>query len=184
MIFLISIRDVRNKVVNTNKYIMMIVYVNDVINDIIKTICFTMKIHFINDLKVNILLETNIITSQKMIMNLEIHIIKLEKCQELQISIDVIARIQSHFKCIIRNKFSIIITSNIIAEIFIVYNDIISKNRDFLFESDCSQNFEFTNEILTHVVDSTILIILIYNVTIAFIRLSRKTRFETLFEYK
>ena len=58
----------------------MIVYVNDIINNIIKTIFFTMKIHLINDLKINILFETNIITSQKMIMNLKIRIIKFEKC--------------------------------------------------------------------------------------------------------
>ena len=80
MISLISIRGVKNKVVNTNKYVMMIVYVNNIINDIIKTICFTMKVHFVNDLKVNILLETNIITFQKMIINLEIRILKLGKC--------------------------------------------------------------------------------------------------------
>ena len=79
----ISIRDVKNKVVNTNKYIIIIVYINDVINDIIKTIYFTMKMHFINDLKINIFFETNIITSQKMIMNLKTRVIKFGKCQEL-----------------------------------------------------------------------------------------------------
>ena len=50
------------KVVNINEYVMIIVYINNVINDIIKTICFTMKIYFMNDFKINILLETNIIT--------------------------------------------------------------------------------------------------------------------------
>ena len=116
---------------------MMTVYVNDVINDIIRIIYFTMKIHFMNDLKINIFFETNIMTSQEITMNLKTRIIKLEKCQELQISIDVIARTQFHFKRIIRNKFSIIITSNIIAKILIAYNDTISKNRDFLFELNC-----------------------------------------------
>ena len=90
MVFFISIRGVGNKVVNTNRYVMIIVYVNDVINDIIKTICFTMMIYLMNDLKINSLLETNIITPQKMIMNLKTYIIKFGKCQELKISIDVI----------------------------------------------------------------------------------------------
>ena len=67
---------------------------------------------------------------------------------------------------------------------FIAYNDIILKNRNFLFEFNCSQTFEFINKILIHVIDFTVLIILIYNVTIAFIRLSRKARLETFFEYK
>ena len=52
----------KNKVVNINEYIMIIIYINDVINDIIKTICFIMKIHFINDFKINILFKTDIMT--------------------------------------------------------------------------------------------------------------------------
>ena len=78
--FLISIRDVKNKVVNTNKYVMMIVYINDVINNIIRIIYFTMKMHLVNDLKINILFETNIITFQEMIVNLKTRIVKLGKC--------------------------------------------------------------------------------------------------------
>ena len=62
MISLISIRGVENKIVSTNKYVMMIAYINEIINNIIKTVCFTMKIYFINDFKVNILFETNIMT--------------------------------------------------------------------------------------------------------------------------
>ena len=80
MTFFISVRGVGNKVVSTNKYVMIIVYVNDVINNIIRTACFTMKMHLINDLKANILLETNIMTFQKMIMDLKTRIIKLGKC--------------------------------------------------------------------------------------------------------
>ena len=71
-----------------------------------------------------------------MIMNLKIRIVKFDKYQEFKISIDVVARIQSHFKRIIYIKFSIIITSDIIIKVFIAYNDIISKNRNFLFEPD------------------------------------------------
>ena len=79
MTFFISIRNVKNKVVSTNKYVMIIVYVNNVINDIIRTIFFTIKMHLVNDLKINIFFETNIITFQKMIMNLKARIIRLEK---------------------------------------------------------------------------------------------------------
>ena len=52
----------KNKIVNTNEYVTIIIYVNNIINDIIKTIYFMMKIYFINDFKINILFETDIIT--------------------------------------------------------------------------------------------------------------------------
>ena len=83
MISFISIRGVGNKIVNTNKYVMMIAYINEIINNIIKTIYFTMKIYLVNDLKVNILFETNIITFQEMTMDLEARILKFGKCQKL-----------------------------------------------------------------------------------------------------
>ena len=70
----------KNKIINMNKYVIIIIYVNDVINNIIKTIYFTMKMHFINDLKINIFLKTNIITFQNIIVNLKIRIVKLDKC--------------------------------------------------------------------------------------------------------
>ena len=69
-------------------------------------------------------------------------------------------------------------------KIFIAYNDIILKDRNFLFELNCAQNFEFINEILIHVVNFIILIILIYNVIIAFVRLFRKIKFKSFYEYE
>ena len=117
-------------------------------------------------------------------MNLKTRIVKLDKYQKFKISINVITRIQSHFKRIIRIKFSIIIISNIIIKIFIAYNDTISKNRDFLFELNYAQDFEFINKVLIYIINFTILIILIYNITIAFVYLSQKIRLETLYEYK
>ena len=119
-----------------------------------------------------------------MIINLKTRIIKLGKYQKLKILIDVIARIQFHFERTLYNKFSIIITSNIITKIYMAYNDIISKNRDFLFELNCFQDFEFINKILIYVINFTILMILVYNVMIIFVRLFRKAKLETLFEYK
>ena len=74
--------------------------------------------------------------------------------------------------------------SNIITKIFVTYNDTILKNCNFLFELNCSQNFEFTNKILIYVVNFIISMILLYNITITFIRLSRKAKLETLFECK
>ena len=67
-------------------------------------------------------------------MNLKVKMCKLEKCQKLKISIDVIAYTLSHIKKTIRTKISITITFNNIIKIFIIYNNDISENRDFLFE--------------------------------------------------
>ena len=117
-------------------------------------------------------------------MDLKTRTVKLGRCQRLNTSIDVVARTQSHFKRIIRIKSSIIIISNITTKVPIAYNNTISKDRDFLFEPDCAQEFEFADEVFAHIVDSTISMIQVYNVTAAPVRLSRKIRLEALYEYE
>ena len=136
--FFISIRDVNNKIINIDEYIMITIYIKEIVNDMKRSTCLTIKIYIINDLKTNILIKTNIITFQEMTINWKTRIIKLKRCQRLNISIDVVARTQSHFKRIIRIKFSIIIISSIITKVSVAYNNTISKNKDFLFESDCA----------------------------------------------
>ena len=77
----------------------------------------------------------------------------------MQISLDVITKSNSHFKYTIYFKFIIIIALDIIIKVFIVYNNTIFINKDFLFKSDCAQNLKFIDEIFAHIVNVIILII-------------------------
>ena len=156
MTFFISIRDVNNKIVNTDEYAMITIYIKEIVNGIKRSACLTIKVHVINNLKTNILIETNIITPQEITMNLKTRTIKLERYQRLNTSIDVVARTQPHFKRIIRIKSSITIASGITTKVPVAYNNTISKNRDFLFEPDCAQEFEPASGIFAHIVDFTI----------------------------
>ena len=76
------------------------------------------------------------------------------------------------------------ITSNNIIKISIIYNNDILENCNFLFESNYTQNFEIINNAFTYIIDFTIFIIQIYNITITPIRLSHKVKLNTFFEYK
>ena len=78
-------------------------------------------------------------------------------------------RTQSHFKRIIRIISFIIIALDAITKIFVIYKRVISKDRDFLFKSNYSQDFKSTNNIFAHVTNFIIFIIQIYNTIIIFI---------------
>ena len=73
-----------------------------------------------------------------MLLNLNVKVFTLIKCQELQTSIDVIIKLNPHFKRTIRFKFVTFIISSVIVKVFIAYNNKISNNKNFLFESDCA----------------------------------------------
>ena len=70
-------------------------------------------------------------------MNLKERTCKFEKCYDLIVSVDVVTRTQSHFKRTIRAISFIIIALNAITKILVIYKKVISKDRDFLFKSDC-----------------------------------------------
>ena len=132
----ILIREVGNKIVQTNKYIIIIIYVIDIISEIIRTASLIMKIYLVNNLKINILIDTNIIISQEIIVNLKERNYKFGKYQGLIVPINVVTRTQPHFKRIIRVISFITIALDTTTKVFVVYKRVISKNRDFLFEPD------------------------------------------------
>ena len=60
----ILVRELENQIIITNKYIILTLYINRILNkDVLKTTCFTTKVYLINNLKINILINNNIIVS-------------------------------------------------------------------------------------------------------------------------
>ena len=60
----ILIRELKNRIIITNKYIIFILYINRILSeDVSKTVCFTTKVYLINNLKTNILINNNTIIS-------------------------------------------------------------------------------------------------------------------------
>ena len=64
------IKDVKNKIVKINKYYVFKIYINKYLNDLAFTTALIIKTHLINDLKINMLIKTNIISSQSLYINL------------------------------------------------------------------------------------------------------------------
>ena len=63
LVSFISIREVNNKVINLDKYMIIIIYVIELINNVIKKTYLVIKVYIIKDLKINIFIDINIMTS-------------------------------------------------------------------------------------------------------------------------
>ena len=60
----VLVRGLKNRIVITNKYMILTLYIDEILNEgVSKTACFTTEVHLINDLKVNILINNNIMIS-------------------------------------------------------------------------------------------------------------------------
>ena len=134
----IPVRGVSNKIVQTDEYIIITIYIIGTISDVTRTAFLTMKVHLVNNLKVNILIGTDIMIPQGMIINLEERTCRFEKYQDLIVPIDVVTRTQPHSKRTIRATSFMTIAPDATTEVPVAYKGVISDDRDFLFEPDCS----------------------------------------------
>lgn len=182
----IPVRGVGNKIVSTAEYASVTIYVNGVIDGSqeMRTACLTMEVHIVDDLKANILIGTDTMTPQGMIVDLDARSVRLGKCQGLKAPIDVVARTQPHSKRTIRTKAAITIAPGTTLKVPVAYNGAIPEDRDFLFEPDCAQDFGPTGGVFAHVVDHTISMVQVYNATVTPVRLPRKARLGALYEYE
>ena len=67
---LMLIREVRNKIIKTDEYYVFKIYINEHVNDLTSTTILIIEAYLVNDLKANMLIKTNIITSQSLCINL------------------------------------------------------------------------------------------------------------------
>ena len=83
MIISLLIKKIDNKIIRINEYTTILIYIRNILNNLTKTIYFIMKSYIINNLKINLLIDINIITLKEMLINLNVKIFILTKCQKL-----------------------------------------------------------------------------------------------------
>ena len=89
----IFVRDINNSMHNINEYVMIFYFMKEKLsNDSNHLIKFIMKIHLINDFKTNILIDINVIKSQKMNLLFVNNILIIDACKNLRILIDTIIK--------------------------------------------------------------------------------------------
>ena len=81
------------------------------------------------------LIDNDVFIAQRVKIDLITQSVQLSNCQNLVASIDTIIKKNSNLKRIIRVKQIINVFVNFIVIIFVSYHDILSNNRNFLFES-------------------------------------------------
>ena len=149
---ILSIQKVENKILRIFEYVLayMIFDEKNISNKFV-TDKILIEIHFVNDLKINLLIDIDVFKSQKISINFDNNIVYI-KTYEIKTLINSHIKKDSHIKRIIRVKKTFIIylkTTNV----FITYNENLLNDRNFLFESYCSENLNRENEVYAHIID-------------------------------
>lgn len=70
MKFSISIRNVSNKLINTNEFAIVRIHLNELANEKLAITVLIIEVHLVDQLNVNMLVEMNVISSEHIILNL------------------------------------------------------------------------------------------------------------------
>ena len=184
LILSISMRDVEKKIVKSNEYMLIKMSFDDTFKseqfviDVIK-----IEIHFIDDFAINLLLANDVIYSE----NIKINSIKrrliITNCENFRVSIEIFSRVISNVKRIIRSRQIYILMLDELAEIFVIYHDFLSDDRDFLFEFHCQYDLDYDDDVYAHVVNNDLVKVFVRNVIDESITLVKRTRLDTVTKY-
>ncbi len=102
--------------------------------------------------------------TEKMQLNLNEKIVKINSCQKFTVNIFVFIRNLSNLKRAVQIKDRIMISSYALLKISVlVKENKLSADRDLIFESDYDQDLKQTDNLFTHVVDISFFFVQVQN---------------------
>ena len=171
MISFIIVRDFDTIQHESSRYVILLIYFTDTKNDIFVKAFIEKEIHLIKNLKVNMLVDNDIIASKDIFVNTINRIANIRSC-EIDVFLKIRFRAAHAQQRFIHVKKVIVLSPR--AQLVVAVHDLfgnLSFDRDFFFESDDTK-FTF----YVHLVDFFTKIILITNNTNQSIKISRNFR--------
>ena len=180
----ISVRDVSDKIVKSNEFMLVSMTFDEVFKSEHETIdVIEIEMHFIDDFAINMLFANDVIYLQNIKIDFEKRRFIIVKCENLRVSIDVLNRTISHVKRIIRFRQTYTLQFDDFAKIFVTYHDSLSDDKNFLFESHCQYDLDYDDDVYAHVVNNNLFKMLIRNATFQSITLAKRARLNMITEY-
>ena len=174
MITSITVRELNTTKHSIDKYVIVFMYFSEKDNhDELVRAKITRKIHFVNNLKANMLIENDVLRSEKFDIFTFTSTVYIESC-EIIISIFIKNRFTSQSATIHFIKTRIISSHT---KISISIHKISLSERDYFFEP-----VEINFSIYSHVVDTAISVVLVRNNNVESIKIFRNFRLSKLVE--
>ena len=174
MISFINVRNLKINKHSSTEFVIIKIYFSKQKNDVSTKTKIIREIHLINHLKINMLLNNDIIKSKRMIFDSSNNVVHIDNC-DVSIFLNIKTfRIVIHTSIHARKTMIISSRSEIVVSIHYI---IISIDRDFFFESK-KMNFSF----YVHLINSTFKNILIRNDDDKIVQIFRNCRLNRIIE--
>ncbi len=181
--FSILIRDIENKIYNSDEYILINNFIKEtLLNNTSAIAFFQREVHLINDLKMKMFIDIDILNLKWIEINLNDRILQINSCQDIIIKINIVTRKKANLKRIVKSQEKIIISSHVFLKILVKIKDL-SKNQDFIFESKYDQNMTTWDDLYAHIVNVSLFFVQLQNDIDQSLTIHRYARLEFVTEY-
>ena len=109
-------------------------------------------------------------------------ILQINSCQDIIIKIDIVIQKKANLKRIVRAQEKIVVSPHVFLEIFVKVKDL-SKNRDFIFESEYDQNMKTQDDLYAHIVNVSLFFVQLRNDIDQSLTIQRHARLEFVTKY-
>ena len=168
----LKIRDIDASTHEFREYIDIPIYISSK-NESNKMTCIKREMHIVENLKAKMLIETNILKSEDIILNVSNKLTKIDSCESMKIALKIHQR-DSFVRRIIISSFVEIISSKERTKIKIAMTKALLKDRNFIFESAANVDVS----LYVHLIDAYIIEILVQNDFAYPVNISRNTRLD------
>ena len=144
----------------------------------------TRELYIVDDLKTKMLFCTDIMTPEKMNLNFGSQQMIIGSCQGLSIPF-FYAGEQPNFKRTVRFKTFIVLLPGVPINVPVNYYGQIPVDRDFFFEPQFNFSYHLGNngKMFVYIVDVFLNFVQIYNATILFVTIPKRTKLNSVIEY-
>ncbi len=183
----ITIRDIEIAIHNCFEYVKLKLYILDTLkfSNVKKIVKLTRYAHIVNNLRVKFLMKMNILEFEEIILNISRRKMILSLCENLNVNIRIISKLNSKVNRIIFAERFVTISVRTIVTVLIKMKNKIVSNRDYLIQSVFRDlNLDSIDEVMTHMMNINIVAVQICNFTNKSIVISRKARLKRIIEYE
>ena len=177
-----TVRKIENREHFNFDYVNVNLYLKDKLKKKTFIVYIKRDVHVVDNLRVKMLIDTNIMCSKKMIVNLQIRKLIIDNCN-MTTSI-IYTFIDFKINRIVKFHHVVTISIHIVVTMSFKQSVDLSIERDYSFQSHViSINFETKNDIMTHIVDFKTSMIHVKNVIDKTITVSKHTKLDKIFDF-
>ena len=181
-------RDIDNVIIFSSEYIMLKIIVRDIFEGRAILDKLRKQIYIVDELKINMLLKSDILSSEKMMINYHYEVLILHCCRDMIVTMTVIS-IKQKVNRMIQIFIKIVIPIYFNIMIFVRFrddNNELFKNRDYMFFSyqQISSRFNVERNILSHIINVNMCVVQINNILDISIIIDKNFRLNIVYDYE